>query len=41
MFEKINSLPNSKSKTPRNDGYVQAHWQHRGLDMGRHIVGAF
>ncbi len=41
MFEKVNSLPGSKRQAPGNNGNGQADWQHRGLDMGRHVVWTF
>jgi len=40
MFEKVNSLPSSQHHLPANNRNRQADRQERGLDMGRHIVGA-
>jgi hypothetical protein len=41
MFENIYSLPDSKAKAAILDRNVQADGQQCGLDMGRHVVGAF
>lgn len=41
MFKQIDALPCAKAKLARDHRDRQADRKDRGLDMGRHVVGAF
>ena len=41
MFEQIYALPRAKHELPIHHRHIELHLRERGLEMRRHVVGAF
>lgn len=41
MLKQVNALPMAERKRPGDNRNCQAHRQHRRLDVGGHVIGAF